>query len=140
MKNKMKILSFFLLALTFSNLTWATVEYGQLRADPSLAGNNNYEGICSEQIVLSLGDMLEPIGYSGDYSGLLRLAIEVEGAQRPWYIEMGSSSITRFVNRLVGPCILYFYQTSSNISSPINKPPILFYKITRATNPQPVSQ
>ena len=136
----MKLLSLFLLALTFSNLTWATVEYGQLRADPTLAGNNNYEGICSEQIVLIEGDMLEPIGYSGDYSGPLRLAIEVEGAQRSWNLEMGNSSITRFVNRLVGPCILYFYQASGNISSPVSTPPILFYKITRAANPQPVSQ
>lgn len=136
----MKILALIFLAFTFPNLTWATVEYGQLRADPSLAGNNNYGGICSEQIVLSVGDMLEPIGYIGEYSGSLRLAIEVEGAQRPWSIERGSTSYGRFMNIPVGPCIIYFYQAGSHIDSPINNPPVLFYKITRATNPQPVSQ
>ena len=53
----MKILSFFLLALTFSNLTWATVEYGTL----DVAGGNT-------SIVLNQGDVFEVTNFENKFA------------------------------------------------------------------------
>jgi len=53
----MKILSFFLLALTFSNLAWATVEYGTL----DVAGGNT-------SLVLNQGDVFEVTNYRNKFA------------------------------------------------------------------------
>ena len=53
----MKILSFFLLAFTFSNLTWATVEYGTL----DVSGGNT-------SLVLNQGDIFEVTNFSDKFA------------------------------------------------------------------------
>ena len=53
----MKTLAFFFLALTFSNLTWATVEYGTL----DVAGGNT-------SLVLNQGDVFEVTNFENKFA------------------------------------------------------------------------
>jgi len=129
MKNKMKILSFFLLALTFSNLTWATVEYGTL----DVAGGNT-------SLVLNQGDVFEVTNFKNKFAPTVATIVLVnftapdgtvrnmdfkplrEGAYNDWSVAIPNSD--NIV--LYGPTTI----TLGDVGW-------LMYKLTRAPNPQP---
>jgi len=128
MNIKIKILAYFLLALTFSNLTWATVEYGYLTTE---------EGV-NATLTLNEGELFEIIEVSGDkYSGSYSASYYLRGVN-PLTSKVllvsdfdynGSPTISLFY----GPLELTLTAPGTNR---IN----VLYKLIRVPNPQPVSQ
>ena len=128
----MKILSFFLLASTFSNLTWATVEYGTL----DVAGGNT-------SLVLNQGDVFEVTNFENKFS----LSV---GTYNLINFTAPDGTLRNLDYRLTrtnpgGTTGSYSPLNSGNIV--INGPTNItlgdvgwiMYKLTRAPNPQPAT-
>jgi hypothetical protein len=120
----MKILAFFFAALTFSNLTWATVEYGTL----DVAGGNT-------SLVLNQGDVFQVTNFNGMYTASSYSNLNIfsftapDGTDRTLYYSMsnGRNIISENIT-IYGPTTI----TLSDVSW-------LMYKLTRAPNPQPAT-
>jgi len=129
MKNKVKILSFFLLALTFSNLTWATVEYGTLDAS---GGNTS--------LVLNQGDVFEITNFKDKFAPKNLTAIIIyftapDGTVRnvdfqPFYVSSGTGRAAALPNT----DNMIFYGPTTITLGDVGW---IMYKLTRASNPQP---
>lgn len=128
----MKIFSFFLLALTFSNLTWATVEYGTL----DVAGGNT-------SLVLNEGDIFEVTNFENKFtpSNATTLVVNFtapDGTVRNMDFRLyenyaggtGRAAVLPNTDNMViyGPTTI----TLGNVGW-------IMYKLTRASNPQPTT-
>lgn len=122
----MKMLSYFLLALTFSNLTWATVEYGTL----DIEGGNT-------SLVLNQGDIFEVTNfdylYSADSGRVTVFKFTApNGTVRNFIYDMSHAKSTNICPEYItiyGPSIITLGGDSD----------WLMYKLTRASNPQPTT-
>ena len=118
----MKILSIFLLALTFSNSIWATVEYGTL----DVAGGNT-------SLVLNQGDVFEVTNYSRKYDHqngdrVIFKFTAPDGTERNLeYNSVNNGKPPPEIITIYGPSIITLHSNTS----------WLMYKLTRAPNPQP---
>lgn len=116
----MKTLAFFLLALTFSNLTWATVEYGTLDAS---GGNTS--------LVLNQGDIFEVTNYFEKYRALGDRDVfsftAPDGTQRTVEVNNDASSSSPGTLTIYGPSTITLVTQW------------IMYKLTRAPNPQPAA-
>lgn len=128
----MKTLSIFLMALTFSNLTWATVEYGTLDV---LGGNTS--------LVLNQGDVFEVTNFENKFS-FTRGTIRIINFTAPdGTVRNVDFTLTR--TNPGGTSGNYAPINSANIV--INGPTNItlsdvgwiMYKLTRASNPQPAT-
>lgn len=128
----MKVLSYFFLALTFSNLAWATVEYGTLDG----AGGNT-------SLVLNQGDVFEVTNFENKFSfdmGTIRI---INFTAPDGTVRNVGFKLTR--TNPGGSSGNYGPINSANIV--INGPTNItlsdvgwiMYKLTRAPNPQPAT-
>ena len=117
----MKILSFFLLIFTFSNLTWATVEYGTLDV---LGG--------STSLVLNQGDIFEVTNFHEKFRYInntktIFTFTAPDGTHRAiWYTYSSGTPFPENIT-IYGPSIITLGTDTAWI----------MYKLTRAPNPQP---
>ena len=126
----MKVLSYFLLALTFSNLTWATVEYGTL----DVAGGNT-------SLVLNEGDVFEVTNFENKFSPSTLLINLVnftapDGTARSMNFAMYRYSNKNDILALPNPDNMVIYGPTNITLGIVDW---LMYKLTRASNPQPAT-
>ena len=120
----MKTLAFFLLALTFSNLTWANVEYGTL----DVAGGNT-------SLVLNEGDIFEVTNFDKMYHdttgtrGIFKFTAP-DGTERALLYSLSNGS------RILTDSIIIYGPSTITLG---NNTEWLMYKLTRAPNPQPAA-
>jgi hypothetical protein len=128
----MKILSIFLLALTFSNLTWATVEYGTLDG----AGGNT-------SLVLNEGDIFEVTNFENKFapSNATTLVVNFtapDGTVRNMDVRLYENYATNTGRAAVLPntdnMVIYGPTTIT-----LGNVGWIMYKLTRASNPQPAA-
>ena len=123
MKNKVKILSFFLLALTFSNLTWATVEYGTL----DVAGGNT-------SLVLNQGDIFEVTNFDRMHTANGYSTVDIFSFTAPDGSERTLSYSVNSGRSIISDSITIYGPSAITLGSNTQW---LMYKLTRAPNPQP---
>tara|TARA_B110000483_G_scaffold227056_1_gene288439 strand:- start:35 stop:433 length:399 start_codon:yes stop_codon:yes gene_type:complete len=126
----MKILSFFLLALTFSNLTWATVEYGTL----DVAGGNT-------SLVLNQGDVFEVTNFENKFAptggGMYIINFTApDGSVRSMNFAMFRNSNKNDILALPSPDNMVLYGPTTITLGTVDW---IMYKLTRAPNPQPAA-
>ena len=132
MKNKIKNIIFFLLALTFSNLAWATVEYGTL----DVAGGNT-------SLVLNQGDIFEITNFEDKFALSVGTYNLINFTAPDGTVRNVDYRLTR--TNPGGTTGSYAPLNSGNIV--INGPTTItlgdvgwiMYKLTRAPNPQPAA-
>ena len=121
----MKILSFFLLALTFSNLTWATVEYGTL----DVAGGNT-------SLVLNQGDVFEVTNFDRMHTANSGSAINIFNFTAPDATERSFNYNMSNGRSIISDSIIIYGPSTITLGSNTGW---LMYKLTRASNPQPAA-
>ena len=129
----MKTLSIFLLALTFSNLTWATVEYGTL----DVSGGNT-------SLVLNQGDVFEITNFENKFSitgGTMNLInfTAPDGSVRNVDFQIhrtNSGGISGSYAPISSGNIVIYGPTNITLGTDAAW---IMYKLTRAPNPEPAS-
>ena len=128
----MKTLSIFLLALTFSNLTWATVEYGTL----DVAGGNT-------SLVLNQGDVFEVTNFENKFSfdmGTIRI---INFTAPDGTVRNVDFKLTRTNSGGISGNYAPINSANIVINGPTNitlsDVGWIMYKLTRASNPQPAT-
>ena len=131
----MKTLSFFLLALTFSNLTWATVEYGYLTTE---------DGV-NATLTLNEGELFEIIEVWGDSRTRNEQGI-IENFEPTYYLrgvnpQTNKALLISEFDYNGSPTISLFYgPLELTLTAPGTSQINVLYKLIRIPNPQPVSQ
>ena len=129
----MKILSFFLLIFTFSNLTWATVEYGTLDV---LGG--------STSLVLNQGDIFEVTNFENKFSLSLGTINLINFTAPDGTVRNVDFKLTRTNSGGISGSYAPINSGNIVINGPTNitigtSTAWIMYKLTRAPNPQPAA-